>query len=187
MPIPDNFTFSLGDVKTEVDDGDANDISSLSEAFSVSNDDGFDDTYDDVSGANTQSLKEFRNYDHNASSGGGGGGSTVTVSTSISGNIAAAGGIILNCIGVSLSDSQTNQWTITSSEAWCTFNYSGTSNVTSINGTGEVSTGFGGSGISLSFSSNEGTGETRNVDITITMSGSTGNFITLTQATTPAN
>ena len=76
MPIPDNFTFSLDDVKTEVDDGDANDISSLSEAFSVSNDDGFDDTYDDVSGANTQSLKEFRNYDHNASGGGGGGGVT---------------------------------------------------------------------------------------------------------------
>lgn len=72
MPIPDNFTFSLSDVKTEVDDGDANDISSLSEAFSVSNDVGFDDTYDDVSGANTQSLKEFRNYDHNASGGGGG-------------------------------------------------------------------------------------------------------------------
>lgn len=66
MPIDDNFTFSLSDVKTEVDDGDANDISSLSEAFSLSNSDGFDDTYDDVSGANTQSLKEFRNYDHNA-------------------------------------------------------------------------------------------------------------------------
>lgn len=187
MPIPDNYTFSLSDVKTEVDDGDANDISSLSEAFSVSNDDGFDDTYDDVSGANTQSLKEFRNYDHNATGGGGGGTSTVTVSTNITGNVAAAGGTIINSIGVALSNSQTNQWTITTSEAWCTLTYSGTSGVTSISGTGEVTTGFGGAGISLTFTSNEGTGETRSVDIAITMSGSTGNSITLTQATTPAN
>ena len=189
MPVPDNFTFSLNDVKDEIETDDTAIVTSLVDAFADANEFGFDDAYEDVSGTNTQSLKEFRNYDQSATDpgGGGGGSTTVTVSTNITGDVTAAGGTIINCIGVSLSDSQTNQWTITSSEAWCTFNYSGTSGVTSINGTGQVSTGFGGAGISLTFTSNEGTGETRNVDITITMSGSTGNSITLTQDTTPAN
>lgn len=185
MPnLPTNNLSLKDDIKVAIDETDVQDIQSLAEAFQYANSDGFDATYN-VAG--TDNMSEFKNYDHDATSGGGGGSSTVTVSTSIIGNVTAAGGTIINCIGVSLSDSQTNQWSITSSEAWCTFIYNGASNVTSISGTGDVTTGFGGSGISLAFTSNEGTGETRSVDIAITMSGSTGNSITLTQATTPAN
>jgi len=182
--LPINNLSLKNDIKVAIDDTDVQNIQSLSEAFQYANSNGFDSTYN-VAG--TDNMSEFKNYNHDATGGGGGGGTTVTVSTSITGDVAAAGGTIINCIGVSLSDSQTNQWTITSSEAWCTFNYSGTSGVTSINGTGTVSTGFGSAGISLAFTSNEGTGETRSVDITITMSGSTGNSITLTQDTTPAD
>ena len=121
MPIPDNYNFSLSDVKTEVDDGDANDISSLSEAFSVSNDDGFDDTYDDVSGANTQSLKEFRNYDHNASSGGGGNVSQITMFFTVTafaqGGATGTQTYTLGTVEVPNNSSTTN-WTITWTQTW---------------------------------------------------------------------
>jgi hypothetical protein len=145
MPIPDNFTFSLSDVKTEVDDGDANDISSLSEAFSVSNSVGFDDTYDDVSGANTQSLKEFRNYDHNAS-GGGGGGSQILMdfnyTTFAQGG--ATGFTTYAPLGTveTPNNSSTTSWTITWSVSWVYLRIDGSSdnftNGGTLSGTGDA-------------------------------------------------
>lgn len=179
MPIPDNFNFSLSDVKTEVDDGDANDISSLSEAFSVSNDNGFDDTYDDVSGANTQSLKEFRNYDHNASSGGGGGVTQITMVFTVTafaqGGATGYTSYTLGTVEVP-NDSSTTAWTITWTQSWVglkvgaglgSFDFDG-----SVSGTGD--------NIQI-FASVENNGEQNDINRSVTFTITGGDTHTITQ------
>jgi len=64
MPnLPTNNLSLKDDIKVAIDDGDVQNIQSLSEAFQYANSDGFDVTYN-VAG--TDNMSEFQNYNHDA-------------------------------------------------------------------------------------------------------------------------
>ena len=155
----------------------------LSEAFSEARanaSNGFDATYN-VNGTSDERMSEFRGFDYQG--GGGGGTSSITITTSITSDVAFDGITVIGAFGIQLSDAQTGTWTVASSETWCTLSYDGTNNASQVQGTGEVSTGFG--GITANFASNSQNPDSRTVDITASLSGSTGSTITITQAADP--
>ena len=153
----------------------------LSEAFSEARanaSSGFDATYNYAS---DERMSEFRGFDYQG--GGGGGSPSITITTSITSDVAFGGTTVIGAFGIQLSDAQTGTWTVASSETWCTLSYGGTNNASQVQGTGEVSTGFG--GITANFGSNSGNPDSRTVDISASLSGSTGSTITITQAADP--
>lgn len=62
MAIPDNFLFSLNDVRVEIGLGAT---ASLQDCFNNANSGGFDATYGTISSSN---LRAFRRYDHSSTS-----------------------------------------------------------------------------------------------------------------------
>lgn len=102
MAVPDNYTFTLTDVKNNVT-GSPND---LAEAFSMATPIAFDATY---SGAKN-SLRNFRNYNE-----GGGGGNELTISESY---LVLGGGVGITTIDVFSNTS----WEATCPADWLTLN-----------------------------------------------------------------
>lgn len=60
MPVPNNNSFSLLDVKNEIESNSSSNVSSLISAFEHANNDGFNPAYV----GNKNSLRNFRNYQH---------------------------------------------------------------------------------------------------------------------------
>lgn len=180
MPVPDNFTFSLTDVKTEIETDDTATVTSLADAFADANEFGFDDTYDDVSGTNTQSLREFRNYDQSATDPGGGGGISqitmlFTVTSFAQGGATGTQTYTLGTVEVPNNSSTTN-WTITWSASWVglkigtglgSFDYDG-----SVSGTGDA--------IQI-FAEVENNGEQSDINRSVTFTITGGDTHTITQ------
>jgi len=183
VPVPDNFTFSLNDVKTEIETDDTATVTSLADAFADANEFGFDNTYDDVSGTNTQSLKEFRNYDQSATDPGGGNGNitqiemffNVTSFAQDPNGDGTDGTATLGTVEVPNNNSSTN-WTITWSATWVglkvgtglgSFDYDG-----SVSGTGDAIQIF------AEFEANNGQNDV-NRSVTFTITG--GDTHTITQ------
>lgn len=147
MPVPDNFTFSLNDVKDEIETDDTAIVTSLADAFADANEFGFDDTYDDVSGTNTQSLREFRNYDQSATDPGGGGGGSQILMDFIYTSFAQGGATGFTTyapLGTveTPNNSSTTNWTITWDKSWVYLRIDGSSdnftNSGSLSGTGDA-------------------------------------------------
>ena len=155
----------------------------LSEAFSdarANAPNGFVPAHN-VDGTSDERMSEFRGFgyqDDNTPPS-----STITITTSITSDVAFDGITIIGAFGVQLNNAQTGTWTVASSETWCTLSYGGTNNASQVQGTGEVSTGFG--GITANFGSNSGNPDSRTVNISASLSGSTGSTITITQAADP--
>tara|TARA_X000001382_G_C3168021_1_gene178533 strand:- start:559 stop:1128 length:570 start_codon:yes stop_codon:yes gene_type:complete len=181
VPVPDNFTFSLNDVKDEIETDDTAIVTSLADAFTDSNEFGFDDTYDDSSGTNTQSLREFRNYDHSATDpGGGNGGSSIemsfTVTSFAQGGTSGETTYTLGTVEVP-NNSSTTPWTITWTQNWVglkvggglgAFDYDG-----SVSGTGDA--------IQI-FASVENNGEQSDINRSVTFTITGGDTHTITQS-----
>lgn len=182
MSVPDNFTFSLNDVKTEIETDDTATVTSLADAFADANEFGFDDTYDDVSGTNTQSLREFRNYDQSATDPGGGGGGVSQITMDFTVTSFAQGGTTgytnynLGTVEVP-NDSSTTNWTITWVPSWVglkvgsglgSFDFDG-----SVSGTGD--------NISI-FASVENNGEQNDINRSVTFTITNGDTHTITQS-----